>query len=76
MIQSTSSIIKKQEFEYRASRIEDRVSVNQVPNLAPNSFSVVKSKITGLVERFGWVSGEGTVEYLGTWFYSRRSHSL
>ena len=44
------------------------MSVNQVPNLAPNSFSVVKSKITGLVERFGWASGEGTVEYLGHGF--------
>ena len=56
------------------SRIEDRVSVNQVTNLAPNSFSVAKIKIAGLVERFGWASGEGTVEYLGTWFYFHRSN--
>lgn len=56
------------------SRIEDRVSVNQVPNLAPNSFSLVKIKDACLAERFGRASGEGTVEYLGTWFYCHRSN--
>ena len=56
------------------SRIEDRVSVNEVPNWAPKSFSVSASEMTGYVERFGWASGEEAIEYSRTWFDCKRAH--
>lgn len=56
------------------SRVEDRVSVSEVPNWVPKNFSIPAREMTGYVERFGWASDKEAIEYSRTWFDCKRVH--
>ena len=56
------------------SFVEDRVSVKNVPNWAPESFSVPLKTLSGFVERFGWTNSKHSVEYSRTWFDCNKAY--
>ena len=56
------------------SSVEDRVSVKDVPNWAPKSFSLPVKALAGFVERFGWTNSRHSVEYSRTWFDCKKAH--
>ena len=56
------------------SSVEDRVSIKQVPNWAPKSFSIPVRALSGFVERFGWTNSKHSVEYSRTWFDFKKAH--
>lgn len=58
----------KQNLGFWITRAEDRVSIGQVPEWAPDSFGPRAGSITGYIERFSWAQGPEPVEFSRTWF--------
>ncbi|MFY0680682.1 MAG: GntR family transcriptional regulator [Thalassovita sp.] len=49
-------------------RAEDRISIGQVPDWAPQRFARAPGDTVGFIERFSWAQRPETVEYSRTWF--------
>ena len=54
------------------ARAEDQVSIREVPNWAPEAFSLDPGVVTGFVERWSWSDAPTPVEYSRTWFDTDR----
>lgn len=52
---------------------EDRVSIGQVPDWAPDNFTLPAGTTTGFIERFSWAAAREPVEYSRTWFDTSRA---
>ncbi len=52
---------------------EDRVGIGQVPDWAPDSFTLPVGTPTGFIERFSWAEPREPVEYSRTWFDTSRA---
>ncbi|MCG7630612.1 GntR family transcriptional regulator [Epibacterium sp. MM17-32] len=50
------------------ARAEDRVSIGQVPDWAPQGFALAPGTLTGYIERFSWADTASPVEFSRTWF--------
>ncbi|MCP4380561.1 MAG: GntR family transcriptional regulator [Hyphomicrobiales bacterium] len=55
------------------TRAEDFVSIDRVPDWAPETFSVNAAEVSGYVERFSWAQMPAPVEYSRTWFDTDRA---
>ncbi|MEO0979454.1 MAG: GntR family transcriptional regulator [Pseudomonadota bacterium] len=55
-------------------RAEDRVTIDAVPQWAPDPFTLKPGTVTGFIERFSWADGPEPVEYSRTWFDTGRAH--
>ena len=55
------------------SKAEDFVSMEKVPNWAPEAFTLDEGTLTGFVERLSWGQFEYPIEYSRTWFDTSRS---
>ncbi|WP_306146700.1 MULTISPECIES: GntR family transcriptional regulator [unclassified Roseibium] len=55
-------------------RAEDRVTINAVPNWAPEVFTKAPGTLTGYIERFSWADKPEPVEFSRTWFDTDRAH--
>lgn len=49
-------------------RVEDQVSVQPLPDWAPEEFASTTDSVCGFIERFGWSQAQTPVEYSRTWF--------
>ncbi len=49
-------------------RVEDRVSIEPLPDWTPDSFGSEVGEVFGYVERLSWAQGKLPVEYSRTWF--------
>ena len=56
------------------SKAEDRVTIGNVPDWAPDTFSKMPGTITGYIERFSWADRQAPVEYSRTWFDTDKAH--
>lgn len=54
-------------------RIEDRVSISELPSWAPQELGKKPENVVGFVERFGIAGDLGAVEYSRTWFNPDRT---
>lgn len=52
----------------------DTVSIDQVPDWAPDGFGLPPRTTTGFIERLSWAQGPQAVEYSRTWFDTTRAH--
>ncbi|WP_323764806.1 GntR family transcriptional regulator [Marinovum sp.] len=50
------------------TRAEDRVTIDRVPDWAPEGFGPAPGALTGYVERYSWGRGPQPVEFSRTWF--------
>ena len=55
------------------TRAEDRVGIGQVPDWAPESFSLKPGTTTAYVERLSWAQNADAVEFSRTWFDPSRA---
>lgn len=55
-------------------RAEDRVTIGEVPDWAPEVFSLSPGTVTGYVERLSWADRPRPVEYSRTWFDTCKAH--
>lgn len=55
-------------------RAEDRVTIKEVPDWAPDLFSKVPGTLTGYIERLSWADRPNPVEYSRTWFDTDKAH--
>ncbi|WP_299471854.1 GntR family transcriptional regulator [uncultured Roseibium sp.] len=56
------------------TRAEDRVTIGEVPDWAPEDFTMKPGTLTGFIERFSWSDRSEPVEYSRTWFDTNRAH--
>lgn len=56
------------------TRAEDRVTIGEVPDWAPEDFTMKPGTLTGFIERFSWSDRPEPVEYSRTWFDTNRAH--
>ncbi|UZD92573.1 GntR family transcriptional regulator [Cognatishimia activa] len=50
------------------TRAEDRVSINEVPRWAPETFTKTPGTPVGYIERFSWADRDLPIEFSRTWF--------
>lgn len=53
------------------SRIEDKISLHEVPQWAPDSFNMLPGDSAGYIERIGWDQFGHPAEFSKTWFNSK-----
>ena len=56
------------------TRAEDRVTIGQTPDWAPEAFGPAKGETTAYIERFSWAQGKAPVEFSRTWFDTDKAH--
>ncbi|PIB25641.1 GntR family transcriptional regulator [Amylibacter kogurei] len=55
-------------------RAEDRVTIANVPDWAPEKFTLCAGATTAFIERFSWSDAPAPIEYSRTWFDTTRAH--
>lgn len=55
-------------------RAEDRVTIANVPDWAPEKFTLRHGATTAFIERFSWADAPAPIEYSRTWFDTTRAH--
>lgn len=58
---------------FNFTKAEDRVGIGQVPEWAPENFTIPVGATAGLIQRFSWAEPREAVEYSRTWFDASRA---